>query len=171
MKPLRININSNINTEVISSEEVLGIIEDYKATVTTETSQEAPRLPRACKVSSIKSTTAVIGSMDVRSLYPSCKAKETGDHVKRLFRANTLNFEAINTQALLKYLSLTVNRTNTNLDDFIPIPKGTTTLKSWLREDNNSQFHPPTKSNHELTEADYKVLIGECVAQGINVVI
>ena len=41
---------------------------------------------------------------------------------------------------MLPYLAITVGRTGTTVDKFLPEPKGTTTLHSLVSRDNPNQF-------------------------------
>ena len=84
----------------------------------------------------------VAGSLDVKSLYPQCKAKPMGQHIKEFFKRSRLDYQAINSKAMARYLALNGTASN-NLAKCIPMPEGTTTLNSWLTTETVAQFFGP----------------------------
>ena len=52
-------------------------------------------------------------------------------------------YNNVDYKKLTKFLALTVEKTNTALDKYIPTPKGTTTLHSFTRRDPPGQFFDP----------------------------
>ena len=109
--------------------------------------------------------------MDVKSLYPSCKSREIGEHIKGFFNQTCLSFEGINLNAVVKYLSLTGFKGPSVLQDYIPRAKGTTTLNCWLKTEKPGQFHDPVK---EIGLAEAEVinqLLGHVVARATDVAI
>ena len=91
-----------------------------------------------------------------------------GEHIKRLLRDSNLNFESINLKALVRFLAL--KSCNTGLEDYIPMPKGTTTLKSWLRTETNNQFRDPVLESCMASKTETNQLLGCCIAECIDVV-
>ena len=115
--------------------------------------------------------TLIVGSLDVKSLYPSCKAKQTGEYIVEFFKKTDLSFHGVNSNAIVKYLALTGFKGEGGLSDYIPRPKGTTTLKSWLKTESPNQFNDPVK---EICLAGPQVrnqLLGHVVAKATEVVI
>merc|ERR1711954_154460 len=107
----------------------------------------------------IQGTKYVIGCLDVANLYGNCRSKGIGQAIRHLCR-NTRGKYDLNTPFILKYLSLSLRggQTNKSLDDFIPRAKGTTTLKSFLENDNGAQFYEPVRGAHLLTSRDTRDL-------------
>ena len=90
LRPLRKQVVERTGNEVISTEELLRWIEEYnkeRERKNRELAEEeiggdrAPRryIARGCK--HMEGEQMVVGSMDVKSLYPSCKAKQMGEHI------------------------------------------------------------------------------------------
>ena len=104
----------------------------------------------------MQGSTLVVGSMDIESLYGSCKAKGIGQSVRVLSKKSQLNWN-VDLRVIVRYLSLTVGSTNSRLDDYIPKAKGTTTLKSFLQCDNGAKFQGPTKHHGEITLRDKRL--------------
>ena len=99
VRPLREEWNNNHNTEVVSTEELLRSFQDYnhnRMDILQVRSQSGSResFSRVCK--QMQGDNIIIGSLDVKSLYPSCKAKSTGEHIKNFFKQSKLKYEAIN---------------------------------------------------------------------------
>ena len=125
--------------------------------------------PRGCK--QMQGETLIIGSMDVKSLYPSCKSKGIGEHIVGFFGETGLTFEGVNLKAVVRYLSLTGFKGPSDLEDYIPRAKGTTTLNSWLTTESPDQFYDPVK---EICLAEDKVvnqLLGHVVARATDAAI
>ena len=137
-------------------------------------SEEEPRpqrryIARGCK--QIQGENLIVGSLDVKSLYPSCKAKQTGEYIVEFFKQTDLSFNGVNLNAIVRYLALTGFKGEGGLNDYIPKPKGTTTLNSWLKTESPNQFREPIK---EICLAETQVinqLLGHVVAKATEVVI
>ena len=66
--------------------------------------------------------TLIVGSLDVKSLYPSCKAKQTGEYIIEFFKQTDLSFHGVNLKAAVRYLALTGFKWEGGLMDYIPRP-------------------------------------------------
>ena len=154
LRPLRKQVVRNTGNEVISTEELLRWIEEYnkeRERKNRELEEEeiggarAPRryIARGCK--QMQGEQIVVGSMDVKSLYPSCKAKQTGEHIIEFFKNTDLTFNGVHVNSIVKYLALTGFKGEGGLEDYIPKPKGTTTLNSWLKTEGPNQLRDPEK--------------------------
>ena len=96
IRPVRFEAESLTNTEVISTEELLYVYSEYNREVYNiqgpehQSSTTRLCLPRFCKAPPMQGNTVVIGSMDVNSLYPSCKSKQTGEHIVNFYKKSNL---------------------------------------------------------------------------------
>ena len=113
----------------------------------------------------------VIGSLDVKSLYPSCKAKQMGEHIIQFFKDLDISFQGLNLKAIVRYLALTGFQGENGLEDYIPVPKGTTTLNSWLVMESPNQFRDPVKEICLAGDDVIRQLLGHVVAKATEVVI
>ena len=130
---------------------------------------EVDRTPaRLCKA--IQTGDLVVGCMDVCSLYPSCKRKETAGHVRELLKESSLEFCGVDRRALVRYLGLVRGKKSTPEDRFIPVAKGTTTLRSYLKRDTKNQFYPGEESHSLLSDRELKVLLGLAITERLEVV-
>ena len=87
----------------------------------------------------------VIGSMDVKALYPSCRVAKTTKVIIESFRKAELEFTEINIPFLLKFVSIITKGVTgiPELDIYLQVPKNRTTLNSWLRRKSETQCQGP----------------------------
>ena len=57
------------------------------------------RQASGCK--QMQGKTLIVGSLDVKSLYPSCKAKQTGEYIVEFFNQTDLSFNRVNLNAIV----------------------------------------------------------------------
>ena len=132
-----------------------------------ETPQARTTLPRTCKV--MHGEEVVVGSLDVKSLYTMCKSRTMGEHIRTFFKQSKLRYEGVNCKSLVRYLALTHMRTNTQLDDFIPPPKGTTTMKSWLTTETDHQFNEAVVEGCLANQEETNQLLGHCITNCLDI--
>ena len=114
LRPIRKKVVAESENEVVSTEELLRWIEEFnldrrrkeaEAGGEEETNRTTRRsLARSCKT--MQGEQMVIGSLYVKSLYPSCKAKQMGEHIIQFFKDIDISFQGVNLNAIVKYLAL-----------------------------------------------------------------
>ena len=107
----------------------------------------------------MQDSTLVIGSMDMETLCPSCKAKGIGMSVRALAMKSKLFWNA-NMRIVVRYLCLTVGSTNSRLNNFIPKAKGTTLLSPSLSVTMEPSFMTPVKHHDEAYGREKRELHG-----------
>ena len=171
LRPIRTEAIGEIRTEVASTEELCRSIQDTNERLGLESAtplNTQNRYPKRLNHrDNMQGSTLVVGSMDIESLYGSCKAKGIGQSIRVLAKRSRLNWN-VDMRVIVRFLSLTVGSTNSRLDEYIPIAKGTTTLKSFLQCDNGAQFYDPTKHHDEIGLKDKRELIGWAISMGIE---
>ena len=144
INPSRKEANYNNMTEVVYPKELLRAIQDYNecgfvaptptlvastASMPGMLSDLGPRRrapPRTC--STMQGNHLVLGSLHVKSLYPSCRSGPLGGHIRTFDRDSKLRFGWENQKAIVRFLGLPGGRKNSpEIDGFIPLQKGTTT--------------------------------------------
>ena len=107
LRPLKIALGRECQYTVCSTEELLREIHDYNQSTLeaqepllpqsqeilvpqSQEPQEPHRRVRACK--DMQDTSVIIGSMDVCALYPSCKIKETQEHIRKAFSKGAIDY-------------------------------------------------------------------------------
>ena len=111
----------------------------------------------------------VLGSMDANSLYPSCLLRETTAHIRDALGTGCTKFQNLDRRFMLRYLAITVGRTGTTVDKYLPEPKGTTTLHSLVSRDNPNQFHNPLETHSLMTEAEENQAVGWVITEALGV--
>ena len=154
-----------------SREELLRAVTDLNSEMERRLAELRPSRPeRACKKVSCQDFHEVIfGSMDVKSLYPNCKLKEASSHIRTALGLVETNFEQTDRRFMLKYLGLTVGKTNTTLDLFIPVPKGTTTLHSMVTNETPGQFHDPEECADHMSQTQIRQAVGWVMSKALEV--
>ena len=132
MRPIRNDLNNVLQTSICSREELLCTITDLNLELPNLMENHQPvRPPRQCKNSTMQDfSQVVVGSMDVNSLYPCCLLKDSCGHMRDVLRKGHTTFVDLDRRFLLKYLTITVGKTASGVDKYIPQAKGTTTLHS-----------------------------------------
>ena len=69
---------------------------------------------------------------------------------------------------MVKFLDIVGTTTGTDLYDFIPSPKGTTSLKCWLRTETDNQFYPANKEGCLASQKEINQLLGCCITKCLN---
>jgi len=164
LKTVREGLHRKIQTEVLSTEELLHHIEQHNIKQQNRT-VNAPResFPRAGKIPPLQSDSYIIGSMDVIALYPNCKKIKTANKIEIAMTKCDLEFDNIDRELLVKVASILVkgNSGNRGLDEFLQVPKRTTTLTSYLRRRRETQFSgPPLRNQRELNKTQVNKLLG-----------
>ena len=116
----------------------------------------------------------MIGSMDVKGLYPNCKKTTTQLRIEEAVKTCKLEFEEINTWYLIRFLSILCKGKSgrQDLDRYLLTPKPRTTLNSWIRRKSDSQFNgPPELSEAGLSQDDVRALLGLALGKSVGVVI
>ena len=149
LRPVREEVRDRHGTEVMNTEEILHKIEAFN----DENGDKDIRvsIPRDCKNDGeIQGREWVCGSMDVAALFPSITAELSKKYRMEAFMESKLEFGGIDWEHVIKYASLNCDRKifeKYKLSLKIPIPKGTTTLSSYINNRKDSQFK--TKVNCE----------------------
>merc|ERR1711954_594491 len=104
-----------------------------KANIALDNWKKRIQLSRACRQPAIQSGNPVLGSMDVKALYPNCKFQGTMTAVSKASKVANLEFVGVNKWFLVRFVSiLTRGKTdNQHVNRFLRKPKGRTTLNSW----------------------------------------
>ena len=111
----------------------------------------------------------IIGSMDVNLLCPSCLLKETTEHIRDALNSGHTKFQGLDKRFLLRYLGMTMGKSGTPIDKYIPEPKGTTTLHSMVQRDTSQQFHEPEENYNVMSEAEENQAVGWVITQALGV--
>ena len=122
LRPIRNDLARQVGTSVCSREELLGNVNRLNESLEQKLQELQPARPqRTCKRSTAQDLKGVtIGSMDVNSLYPSCLLKETTAHIKEALKSGCTKFIGMDKRFMLRYLALTVGKSGTSLDKFLP---------------------------------------------------
>jgi len=113
--------------------------------------------------------------MDVKALYPSILWQMAAKSAKEAIARSKLEWEEIDLVTLVRYLAVRVDReviVKEGLEDVVPLPKGTTTLKSLAnpkgkqarRTEGASQFYPCKKvpSKEHITKV-IGLMVADCI--------
>ena len=92
--------------------------------------------------------------MDANSLYPRCRLRETTAHRQDALGTGCTQFQNLDRRFMLRYLAITVGKTGTVVDKYLPEPNGTTTLHSLVSRDTPNQFHEPKEVHNLMTETE-----------------
>ena len=118
-----------------------------------------------------KSDVFVVGSMDVKQLYPNCKLENVYCSIIQAFKLSNLVFDNINRDFLVRYVSLCRGgKTDSELDKYLPKPKPRTTLKSFLREQKADQFFRPNAETVNMSDDEVRLLLGYACAESTKIV-
>ena len=153
LRPVRQNLNEKIQTEAISTEEICHHFMAHNQKVMNEPEvRRQPRRGRKCPP--LQNSNMIIGSMDVKGLYPSCKIEKSCSNIEKAFRMTGLEFQNIDAQFLVKLVSVITRgqHSDPEIKKFLLKPKPRTSLNSILKRSSMNQFHgPPEKDFNELT--------------------
>ena len=69
---------------------------------------------------------------------------------------------------MLQYLAITVGKTGTAVDKYLPETKGTFTLHSLVSRDTPNQFQHPTEVHNLMTEAEVNQAVGWVVTEALG---
>ena len=170
LRPLKRDAAREQGTSITSTEELKHHLGEANRRLKAYVEERAPSRPqRMCKAAGIQSGTVFVGSMDVKSLYPNCKLREASQHVKDTARLGLTSYCNVDYKKLSKYLALTVGKTNSNLDKYLPTPKGTTTLHSFTRRDTPGQFWDAELDPSLMTDGERKMMVAWGICQGLAV--
>ena len=138
---------STLNTEVLSTEEVLRIIADFNSRGIREHRKQPQRKN---KTPSMQSEKLVIGSMDVSALYPNCKVAQTMKAIEEACQKSKIEYTEVDNWFLAKFVSvLTRGDCGKHLNRFLQIPKQRTTLNSFMKRQSETQFLGPPRNTGE----------------------
>ena len=91
-------------TAILSTEELLHYLSQFNREI-RQIPREQPR--RGCKTASrIQSNQYIVGSMDVKALYPSCRVGETVKMVEDAIKSCGLKFKDIDRRFLYQWVSV-----------------------------------------------------------------
>ena len=111
------------------------VLEDHNARIDLE--PEVRVMPkRANKTPPLQGQNFIVGSMDVKALFPNCKKQKSSENIEKAFKLTNLDFKNVDTEFLVKLVSV-VNRgkhQDQNLQQFLQTPKARTTLNSFLKK-------------------------------------
>ena len=121
------------------------------------------------------SSKTLIGSMDVKALCPSILKAMAARAARDAVNKTKLEWKNIDVTTLIRYVAVKIDREaiiKEHLDDVVPLPKGTTTLKSFanprgkeaMRTFRASQFYPTKRlpSKSEVTKI-IGLMIADCI--------
>ena len=120
--------------EVISTEELKRRIDDSNKNRKNKVSRE--HHGRKNKTTPIQNSDLCVFSMDVTALYPSINVDMATQAVKDSMKTSKLEWRNVNTQQLIRYVSICCDREDIikdKLGEVIPISKPRTTLNSLAR--------------------------------------
>ena len=109
LRPVKNALNNKVGTKIISTEEACHHFETFNTEVLNRTGPR--RQPRRANKAPppFQNVTYIVGSMDVKGLYPSCKAEKSAQNVQKAFKMCDLQFQNFDTEFLVKVVSV-VNR-------------------------------------------------------------
>ena len=128
---------------------------------------------RTGKTPSLQSSKVVVGSMDVKALYPNVKTKKLMKKIQEAVKICDLEFDNIDKEFLTKFVSvLTRGKSGNNeADEFLQTPQNRTTLNSFLRKRSERQFlGPPLRNHTQMEKKHLKILLGIAAARSTQVV-
>ena len=101
LRPVRLALNETVDTEVINTEELCYFIQEHNKKIDND---PGPRLQprRSTKTPPIQGPNFVVGSMDVKSLYPNCKKEKSAINIEKAFKITNLEFKNIDREFLVK---------------------------------------------------------------------
>ena len=172
LKTVRSGMAQNqLNTEVLSTEEVLYHLEQFNNEARNEVQRMQPG--RGCKVPGIQNEEVVIGSMDVAALYPNCKVAPTVNKVEESINQCGLEFEQINKSFLTKFVSVLTRGEvqDEEVRRFVQVPKPRTTLNSYMKRQSEDQFQgPPMEQLGNLTPGVIRKLVAIAAGKSVSTV-
>ena len=77
----------------------------------------------------------IVGSMDVKALYPSCKKDKSAQKIEKAFIMADLDFRNLDRDFLVKVVSIVTrgNHQDQDIQQFLMKPKARTTLNSFIK--------------------------------------
>ena len=131
MKAVGDDVSKVYNTEVISAEELMRFIEEANKELKIQ-SEQIQKPARSGTLPSIQiHNKPIVGSMDVKALYPSILKEMAGAAAVKAISKCKLEWEGIDISTLTKYVAIKKDSekvSRAGLDKVVPFPKGTTTL-------------------------------------------
>ena len=165
---MRSNKNKQLGSSICSREELLHDITALNDSLPQLLRDLEPTRPtRGCKAPQDLST-VVVGSMDVCSLYPNCLLKDTAKHLREALKEGATTFRNTDMAFCLKYLAVTEAPVDKELAEFMPLPKGTTTLHSLITNEHQGQFHPAEKPPELMGEAEKTLAHGWAISKALE---
>ena len=171
--PVRFNLQQKVDTEILSTEELLHHVENFNSSRDAQNLGARRNPSRGCKTPPLQSQNVCIGSMDVKALFPNCKSRGTCIAIKEAFQSCDLEFESVDKPFLLKFVSILMrgDSGDRQLNQFLQTPKNRTTLNSYLKRRAESQFlEPPEKPPNDLQAKDVQKLLGLAAAKSTDTV-
>ena len=170
LKTVRAGISQTVNTEVLSTEEM----QHHVMNLNTERARRVRRQQpvRAGVRPKLQNHELVLMSMDVSALYPNCLMETTGRSIEEAFRDCNLEF-MVDRELLVGIVSVLTGGTTAHqdLNQFLSIPKRTTTLKSFLKRRRAAQFaRPAEREARMLSKSQVARLLGIASAKTVKTV-
>ena len=145
LRCVRSGIYENNPSEVLSTEEVLHLVQNFNQ----EVAQIPRRQPgRAGKCPPIQTDEIVVGSMDIKALYPNCKILETAKVIEQAVRSCDLEFKGIDRKFLCQFVSVLMKGEipDKRLQRYLQVPKSRTTINSFISKQSDHQVHGPQRN-------------------------
>ena len=159
LKGLGNELAESYGTEATNTEELCRTCQDDNKTSTTYNGTNQPDPEQ------------VLGSMDVKALYPSITKEMARNTVEMVVAPTNLNIQGVDDQVLTRYVALAVDRsrvTKAGVEQYIPVPESRTTLNSYIKVNKDKQFRPGSSNLIPDQSTRNKILglaIGEMVHQ------
>ena len=137
IRPAREKLNEDLNTEVLSTEELQNNIEEFNE----KNRKNEYKKPKMKSVYNHK-VKSCIQKQDVKALFPAIMKEKTAKAIYESIIRSNIVFEEIYTELLRKYLALTCDdeELKREINDFLPKPRKKTTLKSFTSNPQRNQF-------------------------------
>jgi hypothetical protein len=196
-------MGAKTGTEVLSTEEVCRIAEELNTNLKNETvknfnniedtsnnnnrREQPSRKCKRMKANSVlreqsvqrpkvqTSRSRVVGSMDVKALYPSIIKELASEAAMKAVEDTDLVLDNIDVKSLVRFVALKKDRkyvTDRDLGDVVPVPKATTTFNSFAKprgkakkSNGDSQFG---EVKEKPSEKQVKTLLGIAVAVAVE---
>ena len=96
LRPVRSALNQIVGTEVVNTEELCKVLEDHNTRIDLE--PEVRVMPkRANKTPPLQGQNFIVGSMDVKALFPNCKKQKSSENIEKAFKLTNLDFKNVDT--------------------------------------------------------------------------
>ena len=111
--------------------------------------------------------------MDVAALYPNCRVNKTCENIEESIINCGLKFDKIDSRFLTQFVSVITRGVfrDKSLQEFLQAPKQRTTINSFMKRQDQSQFHgPPIRQPGDLSDVQINKLLAIAAARSTKTV-